>query len=176
MVTIPERWLPVTGWEGLYEVSDLGRVRSLRHRTTSGMRGGRMLKPHLNPRGYLVVELKRSGERRTCQVHRLVLEAFTGSCPPGMEGRHGPGGKLDNRASQLCWGTQSENYGPDRVRDGTSNRGERCGTAKLTAAIVAECRQRHAAGQTQSILMREFGVTSATMSRAITGKAWAHLP
>lgn len=170
-----ERWLPVPGWEGFYEVSSLGRIRSLPRRTVTGIRGGHLLKPTINPRGYYFVVLKRPGEHSTRQVHRLVLEAFAGSCPPGMEGRHGPNGKLDNRASELCWGTKSENYGLDRARDGTSNRGERCGSAKLTAEIVTECKRRYAAGESQATLAAEFGVAEPAVSRAINGITWSHI-
>lgn len=92
-----------------------------------------------------------------------------------MEARHGPGGKLDNRLSNLCWGTPSENQ-EDKVRDGTTNRGERCGSARLTAEIVAECRHRHAIGESQAALAREFGVAVSTMSEAIRGVTWFSIP
>lgn len=177
----PERWLPVLHWEDRYEVSSLGRVRSLLHMTVTGMRGGKMVAPHINQRGYFVVDLKRSSggrqERATRQVHRLVLEAFDRPCPsPRHEACHGPNGKLDNRASELRWGTPEENNGPDKVRDGKSNRGERCGSAKLTAEIVTQIRLRYAAGEDQTILASEYGVRKSAISRAVTGATWAHLP
>lgn len=172
----PEQWLPVVDWEGLYEVSDLGRIRSLPRRTATGVRGGRILKPWLSTHGYLVVSLCRSGyddDHRL--VHQLVAAAFIGPCPEGQEVRHGPNGKPDNRASQLCYGTSAQNHA-DRLRDGISNQGERHGNAKLTDAIVAECRIRHAAGETQLSLAREFGVDKAAMNYAIRGLTWVHVP
>lgn len=171
-----ERWLPVVGWEGLYEVSSLGRVRSLPRAPRPGRRGysGRILKPWLTVHDYKVVGLCRPGHQEHRPVHRLVAAAFIGPCPPGQEVRHGPGGKLDNRASQLCYGTSAQNHA-DRHRDGISNQGERHGFAKLTDAIVAECRRRHAAGETQLSLAREFGVNKSVMHHAIWGITWTHV-
>ncbi len=169
-----ERWLPVPGYEGLYEVSDFGNVRSL-HRSFRPRIRGNLLTPAMSGR-YLMVVLYREKRRKSWLIHQLVLLAFRGARPPEMESLHGPGGRLDNRLANLSYGTRAKNSGPDRVRDGTSNRGERCGTAKLTEAIVLECRRRYAAGEAQQDLTREFGVHPGTMSQAITGKRWAWLP
>lgn len=161
----PERWLPVPGYEGLYEVSDLGNVRPVR----------RLLKPQVNTHGYLSVTLSRSGKTKTIPIHVLVCDAFLGPRPVGQERRHGPGGQRDNSVANLSFGTPPENQ-RDRVRDGTTNRGERSANAKLTAAIVAECRARYVAGQTQASLAAEFGVTTGAMCNAIRGKTWTELP
>jgi hypothetical protein len=165
-----ERWLPVVGYEGLYEVGDLGHVRSLGRR--KGTQGNLVLKPWLS--GYLRVGLSRDGKETVIFVHILVLEAFGGPRPGGQQARHGPGGKLDNRLVNLCWGTRSENQ-MDRVRDGTSNRGERSPRRKFTEAIVSECRRRHAAGEAQAMLAREFGMSRGNMSMIINRKIWTHL-
>lgn len=87
----PERWLPVPGWEGLYEVSDLGRVRSLpRPGGNNRLYGGKLLKPHVH-KGYPMVPSAGGGERTMTQVHRLVLEAFTGPCPAEIRSRYSAG-------------------------------------------------------------------------------------
>lgn len=179
-VTIPERWLPVVGWPG-YEVSDLGRVRSV-DRIVTGCDGkvqhlrGRVLRqvgPGAN--GYFTVGLSRGGIEKTRLVHQLVAAAFIGPCPPGQEVRHGPNGKLDNRASELCYGTRKENF-QDRVRDGVINRGERNGHAKLTWEAVDDIRRRVAAGETQRTVAAHYGVHFATVSAVIVGKNWRHRP
>ena len=114
-----EQWAAVVGWEGLYEVSDFGRVRSLRRWTPAGMRGGRILKPRRLPKtGYLRVSLCKNGERHDAYIHQLVLQAFVGPCPAGQEVRHLDGNPARNVRSNLCWGTKSEN-GYDKVRHGT---------------------------------------------------------
>jgi hypothetical protein len=176
MDSVPsERWLPVVGYEGLYEVSDLGRVRSLRHWTRAGMRGGRVLIQHLDGRGhYLFVGLCRNGRAKSSQVHTLAAAAFIGPCPPGQEVRHGPGGKLDNRAANLSYGTRSENM-LDCVRDDTHHRGERQWMAKLTTQDVIGIRRRVSAGETQAALSREFRVASSTIHKIVTRKKWSHL-
>lgn len=119
-----ERWLPVPGWDGLYEVSDLGRVRSLDRTVPHRYSGqvtlrGRVLRQCPSPPfGYLLVNLSAGGIERTRYVHQLVAEAFHGPRPAGNEVRHGPGGMLDNSAANLCWGTPVANA-QDKNRDGT---------------------------------------------------------
>lgn len=170
-----ERWLPVTGFEGLYEVSDLGRVRSLPRQTVKGVMGGRVLKPSTTGPGYFFVSLHRSNIPTARTVHRLVLEAFVGPCPAGMEACHGRGGQLDNRLANLTWGTKEKNNGPDKVRDGTIQQGEQHWYAKLTDAVVEQCRRRNAAGETHAELAREFGMSLGAMRRAIIGECWDHV-
>ena len=125
----PERWLPMAGYESLYEVSDLGRVRSLDRisRTIQGAfrrHRGRILRPRTGPRGYSHVTLYRAGpdpvrKRQTVQtVHVLVLEAFGGPRPgPTYEGRHLDGNPDNNALVNLAWGTRQENW-EDRRRHG----------------------------------------------------------
>lgn len=170
-----EQFLPVVGYEGLYEVSDLGNVRSLRRSSRPRLRGD-LLSPSLSAKGgRLKVALCRDGKQKTVYVHRLVLEAFVGMCPEGCEALHGPGGALVNNLDNLSWGSRSQNQGPDRLRDGTSARGKRR-ELKFTEAIVLECRLRYAAGETQQALAAEFGVTPSAMSQAVTGVHFVRLP
>lgn len=172
----PERWLPVPGWD-LYEVSDLGRVRSLHGGKGSGKRGG-LLKPSRAGRNiHLRVALySDDGTKKVRLVHQLVMEAFIGPRPPGMIVCHGPGGPLDNRLVNLSHGTHSKNSGEDRLRDGTLIRGEEAKNALLTEEIVLDCRRRYAAGETATALAAEFGVNAGTMGEAVTGGSWAYLP
>lgn len=118
-----ERWLPVVGYEGYYEVSDYGRVRSLRREVPSrnGQRqvvpGGVLRQSGLGNTPYLKVSLCRDRGQVTRSVHSLVLEAFVGLRPDGMEACHGFGGQRDNRLQNLRWDTLSENN-YDMVRQG----------------------------------------------------------
>lgn len=120
----PEEWRPVVGYEGYYEVSNLGRVRSLDRRVSNGsgntrIARGVMLKPSLRDGfKYYVVNLGHGrGRRRTVQVHILVLEAFVGPRPDGLIACHNDGIHLNNRSSNLRWDTYSENL-RDQVRHG----------------------------------------------------------
>lgn len=119
-----ETWLPVVGYEGTYEVSDLGRVRSLdrdvvdKNGVTKHWRG-KVLSPglHNGYDGHLLVVLSIRNRRKTRLVHQLVLEAFVGPRPDGLVSCHGVGGPRDNRPSNLRWDTIPNNN-LDTVRDG----------------------------------------------------------
>lgn len=117
-----ECWLPVPGYEGYYEVSDHGRVRSLdrtviRSDGVVQRRRGKMLSPARNQSGHRMVALLRDGKRTTGLVHRLVLSAFVGACPDGMQGCHWDDNPANNSLKNLRWGTPSDNM-HDRVRNG----------------------------------------------------------
>ena len=111
-----ETWLPVVGYEGEYEVSDQGRVASLK------THGRMILKQQLVAR-YMTVGLWKGGKLKRHKVHRLVLEAFEGECPPDCESRHGLAGRLINTRANLSWGTKAENMADYHHRD---NRRDRC--------------------------------------------------
>ena len=112
--------MPVVGYEGLYEVSDQGRVRSLDHTDSLGReQRGRVLKliSRGGRRNYFVVTLTDSSRHLHDYVHRLVLEAFVGPCPDGMVACHYNDIGTDNRLENLRWDTPSENT-KDLVRNG----------------------------------------------------------
>ena len=101
-----EIWKDIKGYEGLYQVSNLGRVRSLHYRNTNEVRE-LFLKPH--NRGYLQVELHRYGDRKMFTVHRLVALAFVDGFAKNREVNHIDENKHNNRADNLEWVTTSEN-------------------------------------------------------------------
>lgn len=115
----PETWKPIPGYEGQYEVSDHGQVRSLT-RYVPGKDGrktlykGRVLKPWRQKSGHMAVRLGR-GKRE--YVHRLVLAAFKGDCPIGLEACHADDNPGNNHIDNLRWASRSAN-GYDRVRNG----------------------------------------------------------
>lgn len=117
-----ETWRTVPGWEGLYEVSDEGLVRSLPRVLT--IRNGRtMTKPGVVlrgrvHRGYLMVKLARNGKWREWPVHQIVTAAFLGPRPDGIVTRHLDGNPLNNAITNLAYGTQAENV-QDSVIHGT---------------------------------------------------------
>jgi hypothetical protein len=152
----------------MYRVHDDGRVISMvnrNERTLSPIRMG-------NYRGLQLVDA--DGALRKVYLHRLVLEAFVGAPPVGQEARHLDGDRTNNAASNLAWGSRSENM-RDKERHGTAPRGERHPSAKLTDEIVLRMREMHAAGVSITTLCREFSVSRMTCWRAATGASWAHL-
>lgn len=177
----PERWLPVVGFEGFYEVSDFGRVRSLDRTviTSNSARRyrGKMLSSYVNvgTRGYPFVRLSSPQLRGNYAVHVLVLTAHVGPCPPGQETRHGPAGKLYAAVTNLSWGTRSKNVGMDRLRDGQDNRGERHGNHKLTTEQVLEMRRRRAEGEELLSLAAAYSTSFQNVSDICLGKRWAWL-
>ncbi len=114
-------WRQVDGWP--YEVSDIGEVR---RSTTKRIR---KLDPNQN--GHLGVLLSRNKEKRKFCVHALVLEAFVGPKPPGMETRHLDGNPANNHVDNLVWGTHTQNM-HDKWRHGTMPTGEKHANALFT--------------------------------------------
>jgi len=172
-----EIWKTIPGFNGMYDVSNLGRVRSY-----ANARWGRREVPLLMTQtptlyGYRTVRLRsENGKSRNFFVHRLVLEAFVGPCPEGMECCHGPGGPADNRLENVTWGTKFKNHGEDRVRDGTSNRGEAHGMSTLTKEDVLEIRRLLTEGVlSQPEIAKLKNVSPHTISRIKTGKRWGWL-
>lgn len=152
VVDLPgERWLGIPGADG-YEVSDLGRVRSVdrvvpRGRTPMHCRAV-ILAVHHDPKGYPRVNIRMNGKRGAKLLHQLVLAAFVGPCPPGMEGCHENGHSGDPRLANLRWDTPSSNA-QDKLRHGThppSNRtecpyGHALAAPNLTAWFAAKGRR-----------------------------------
>lgn len=111
------------GWEGLYDVSDLGRVKSLERRVRTKGNGTRLLRERIlklsvTRDGYAIVKLCRDGRARSMTVHSLVLIAFIGPRPTGLEACHRDGNKVSNALSNLRWDTKKANE-LDAVRLGT---------------------------------------------------------
>ena len=120
-----EHWKPVNGYEGIYEASSHGRIRSL-DRTITRSDGqvrrlkGRAMRATLNEHGYPFVDLRNQGKRRVRKVHSLVAEAFIGPRPDSMDVCHNDGNPANNHVDNLRYGTRSDNT-LDKVRHGTHN-------------------------------------------------------
>lgn len=168
-----ERWLPVVGFEGLYEVSDLGRVRSVAREVanrwgTRTPRRQRVLAAIVDCDGYIKVNLNRDGASRQRPVHQLVLEAFVGPRPAGAQTLHANAVRNDNRAPNLSWGSASDNCA-DRDRHGNGPQGERNPRAKLTEEQVRAIRVEPGS---HASLARQYGVKPETIRRIRDGRQW----
>jgi hypothetical protein len=170
-----EEWRDVAGYNGLYKVSNLGRIHSVR--------ANRLLKPNPQRRkdrkqGYLYTFFSDSGHRKRPVVHRIVAKAFLGPCPTGYQVNHIDGDKHNNRATNLEYVTGSQNMRHSYKVLGqqpTRLLGESCPVHKLTDRTVREVRTRHASGESCLSLAREFGVGAETIRRAVLGRTWAHI-
>lgn len=177
-ITAPEGevWRPIPGYEGLYQVSNRGRV-------WSSWRGGRLLKAvHAGRPGYLRLRvILCNGEtRRQVGVHQLVMLAFVGPCPPGMEVLHNDGNEYRNWwPENLRYGTHKENQ-QDMVRHGRAMGCGKLGSehpkAKLTEDLVRQIRCEYAAGGvTERDLSARHGVNVSTLHRLLVRKTWTHV-
>lgn len=110
---IEELWKPIKGYEGIYEISSLGRVKSLprKYRKTE-----KFLSTRPDKKGYHRAALTKNGKARERKVHQLVLEAFVGPRPKGTQACHWDDDRTNNSVENLRWGTPSENL-YDRVRN-----------------------------------------------------------
>ena len=119
-----ERWKPVNGYVGIYEVSSHGRVRSLDRVVTYSdgrvrRHKGKILSTPLSRDGYPAVNLHAQGRLKKRYVHSLIAETFIGPRPEGTEVCHNDGNPTNNHVDNLRYGTRSENM-LDRVRHGTN--------------------------------------------------------
>jgi HNH endonuclease/NUMOD4 motif len=123
---VSEQWRAVVGYEGAYEVSDRGRTRSVDRLVQIGnarpfLKPGRVLIPQPNTNGRLQVMLCHNKKQRLYQVHRLVLAAFVGPCPAGLQSLHWDDNPRNNELSNLRYGTPAENQ-RDCIRNGRNSR------------------------------------------------------
>lgn len=142
---IEEEWRPVVGYKSTHRVSNLGGVWALERISARGHRlPKRVLHPSRLRSGHLTVSLTAAGKKRTVLVHRLVLEAFVGTCPPGSECRHLNGDPSDNRVENLAWGTRKENM-HDKVAHGTDHNSNKTHCNHGHRLIAPNVRNSHAA-------------------------------
>ena len=158
-----EQWKNVVGFEGIYEVSNHGNIRSVKT--------NQIKKPTINKKDNRpFLNLWKNNKQKIMRPHRIVLEAFVGQCPEGMECCHNDGNSFNNHVSNLRWDTHTSNI-HDRIKHGTSNRGERCGTAKLTLEQVNAIRQDT---RLQRLIAADYGIAESMISRIKNGKRWQH--
>lgn len=162
-----ETWAQIPRFEGRYEVSDLGRVRSV-DRAVKTSKGqvrrykGMILSPgRMNPFGHVSVMLGRDGGSRC--VHELVLLAFVGPPGEGEECRHLDGDGSNNRLANLCWGTKSEN-GKDVTR---------LKRRKFTYEQADEMRRKKRDGRLLREIAEEYGCSVSLVHQIITGFRYA---
>lgn len=165
-----EEWRPIEGYEGSYEISSLGRVRSIRV-WTNGLKP-KVKKPNTHRLGYKFIFLSKDAKPKNYYVHRLVAAAFIGPAN-GREVNHKNGDKTDNRVWNLEYTDRSGNMRHAAITMGV-NRGEKSGRAKLTAEKVREIRSL-AKTVGPSAIAERFGIASGTVSNIVAGRRWWYL-
>lgn len=170
-----ERWIPIAGWKGKYEVSSWGRVRRVDGFTCDNRRWkGRILRPETSKAGYLRVILSDGWGRKRCSVNRLVCWAFHGTCRKGYETRHLDGDPGNNHENNLIWGTKQQNEA-DKKTHGTVPLGSKNGRAVLNERQVYRIRLTAPPLRPICVLASMFNVHRTTISRVINRKTWKHI-
>ena len=173
-----EKWLPIPGFEGHYEVSDHGRIKSLR-RTVANPVTGVMVRPSglmrtPAPRGRPIVTLCKDGKEYNRRVQAIVAEAFIGPRPGGFGVLHRDDDKMNNRPGNLYYGTHADNM-VDRDRNGRTAWGERSGTAAITEETAREILRLDATGVRKRDIVIRTGASKQIVASITRGRSWRHL-
>lgn len=181
-----EKWVDIPGYENYYQVSNMGRVRSLPRfvphaRNNGRLLKGKVLKPRKNKPGYVFVSLYRNGSGENIQIHQLVMMSFIGYPPEGYCVNHKNGIKTDNSLSNLEYVTYKENQRHRIDILGNHNKGERHGMSKLSPDSVRAIRILKERGKTQEFIAHEinriFGtsIKREAVGKILRGERWGHV-
>lgn len=185
-----EVWQDIPGYEGVYQASDMGRIRGIDRFDSSGkFRTGKVLKQRTNKHGYKQLVLSKNGIVRTHIVHVIICTVFNGHKPDNHEVSHKNGIKTDNRKDNVYWKTHAENE-RDKILHGTipkgdrngkytkpnkTPRGERIGTSKLSVEDILKIRSLHRDGLGCIRISKIFGVSKTSILNIINRKTWNHI-
>lgn len=161
-----------------YRVGDDGTVWTCKTpgRGSKPIGPWKILRQGTHPSGHKIVTLHKDNKPTSRYVHQLVLEAFVGPRPKGRVARHFPDANpANNRLENLQWGTWSQNNGCDKIASGTTNRGERCGSAKLNSNQVRQIKRRLEAGDSFAEIAKDYPVTRSAIEGIAKGRTWRHL-
>ena len=179
-----EEWRPVVGYEGLYEVSNTGRIKSFHQGDAH-----KILAAPPNNKGYNAFVACKDGDRKTLSVHRVVLLAFVGECPVGLQSAHLDGNKKNNTVYNLEWVTPKINIGhkkdhgtgvqgdrnPSRIYPETRPRGEKHFKAKLNAADILEIRTLRKKEIPVRVIAKMYNMSKGAIDHILSGRNWKHL-
>lgn len=175
MYNCSEKWKDIIGYEGLYRVSDKGRIRRIG--PNSGATVNMLLKHAIDNKGYPRVMLYKNRHRKNALIHRLILEAFVGLCPPKMESCHNDGNPMNTQLTNLRWDTHRSNLADKKMHDTQPDQsGSKNNNAVLTEKNVRCIKQMLASDlYLQKTIAKKFGVAKTTISDISTGKKWRHI-
>lgn len=173
-------WRTIPGFEGRYEVSDEGKVRSLSRKfiRSNGwpmsIKGREISQWLCEGERLTVTLLKLDGSKCHRMVHCLVAEVFIGPRPENLEVCHNDGNNKNNRKNNLRYDTKEANE-KDKLEHGTSNRGTQNGHNKLTEQQVIAIKKAIKAGEVQANIAKEYNISQSAVSKIAVGKMWEWL-
>ena len=163
-----EQWKDIIGWEGYYQVSDLGNIKSLKRKgvTNYGERdyAGSCVNPIKCKSGYIAVNLTKQGFRQQKHIHVAVLEAFIGERPYKYDACHNNGIRSDCRLENLRWDTRKNNHA-DKKKHGTTQRNVK----KITKEIADKIKQLTIP---ISDIATMYGISNTQIWRIKTDRSW----
>ena len=175
-----EIWKDIKGYEGLYQVSNRGRVKSL-ERIVMRKNGRPYSVPELikarqiDRKGYDRIGLNKNGKKKRFFVHRLVLQAFNSSSDETLEVNHIDGNKLNNNVENLEWVTSSENSIHAFKNNLHNHQGERNTNASITDSEAKEIKKLKGKGLTQKEVGEMFGTTYYVVANIWNRRGWTHV-
>lgn len=185
-----EIWKDILGYEGLYQISNYGRIKRM-HRDKKHRCGlFRILRQKINQNGYHCIGLYKNKKRKDFLIHRLVLRAFIGQCPKKMESCHNDGNPGNNFIKNLRYDTRSNNA-LDRTKHGRAtnpiwflgNCGNKSPVSKLNEKQVIEIKKllgstlknKHIQASTLKEIAKQYRVSITTISNIKNRRIWRHI-
>lgn len=171
-----EIWKDIYKYEGLYQVSNYGKIKSFPRKYQTKIR---TLKPYKDKGGYLQVNLCKNNTTKTHKVHRLVLETFIGICPQGMEGCHNDGNPSNNFIKNLRWDTRKNNV-KDAIKHNTHIDppkliGSKNHMTKFDNNQVINILEMFKNGKTIKEISKLLSVTHSCISHIVHRRSWKHI-
>lgn len=172
-MNVQEIWKAVPDYDGVYEASNLGSVRSVPRRDKNGRcRKGCSRRLRTGTSGYRIVNLLHDGQRKTMLVHRLVAACFCHRPDGCTEVNHINADKCDNAASNLEWCQHKQNV-RHTIKLGRHSYGSKHGMAKLNAEQVARIRDEYTGRRGQMTeLAKAFQVSRSMVNSIILNRNW----
>lgn len=174
-----EIWLPIPSFEGIYDVSNFGRVKAVK--ASKGYKAGHIFAPNCTPAEYFYVGLRRDGKRKKYYVHRLVLMAFKPiEGYEGLDVNHINGLRWDNCPENLEWLSHKDNirYSIDVLgtfKPFDTLKGNRRSNAKMTPEMVREIRAMAATGIHYKAISELYPMTPGAIHHIISRRTWKHI-
>ena len=176
-----EIWMGVVGFEGLYQVSSFGRLKSLARTVKQRNQYAwitrqvpeKIMDVQTNRLGYLKTHLYKDGKPKDFTVHQLVARTFLGEpSTPKHQVNHKNGNKADNNVTNLEWSTCSENQTHAYSIGLKNQKAEKNNGSKLTWELVNEIRELYAKGEVQKSISKRLGVSTSQVCLLVNNKTW----